>query len=97
MCYSSLGNTVPHRGTEDDGSLLFAAGAVVLVPRIPARIHGRYELTWKPFEIGARFARSKGIGEQTGYAPRCLADESRESAKLGVWERQEILVLYIAL
>lgn len=54
----------------------------------------RYELTWKPFEIGARFARSKGIGEQIGYVLRRLADESRESAKLGVWERQEIVVIY---
>lgn len=53
-----------------------------------------YELTWKPFELGARFARSKGIGEQIGYVLRRLAEESRESAKLGVWEHQEIVVIY---
>jgi DNA-binding IclR family transcriptional regulator len=53
-----------------------------------------YELTWKPFEIGARLVRSKGLGEQIAYVLRQVADESGESAKLGVWERQEIVVIY---
>lgn len=57
-------------------------------------LSSRYELTWKLFEVGSGFVRVKGFDEQIAHILKALADGSRESAKLAVWEKDEIVIVY---
>lgn len=54
----------------------------------------KYLLSLKLFEIGASVVRARGFGEHTAIILRDLADKCRESAKLGICEKDEVVVIY---